>query len=229
MYTKSIGFAVALAIAVFSLGYMNAFAAKPTCPDHPSCKPPPVSPIMYTAELTGTVPGAFVFESKEVTPNAKEDGLQFEINPVVSPLRDDENGGDGRLLGDWFNVFNSCDALTTSVTPPESFMVDTVVDKGGHVRVGFIGIEYGPDDRPVEVVVQLIGTEEDFDEPFLPAPGKKSAFLLSQALLQGHTLKGIRPKGHCNKDGQRLDLYPDSKLVITASCRSGSEPPCTSE
>jgi hypothetical protein len=205
-----------LAVAVFSLGYVNPSAAKPFCPGHPSCKPPPDNPIKYTAELTGTIDGAFVFAPVIVTPDEKEVDLQFETNPLVSPL-----GGDEKK-GDWAMVFNSCDALVTPVTPPKSFMVNTFGGKGGGVRVGFIGIVYG--DPMVDVVVQLIGNCFNVDEcnaDFFPEPGNTSDFTLLQGVLQGHTLE--KPKGHCNKDRDRLDLLnPGSTLVITASCRTGT-------
>ena len=218
-----------LAIAVFSLGYVNPSAAKPFCPGSPSCKPPTDNPIAYTAELTGTSDGAFVFAPVIVTLETKAIDLQFETNPKVRPL-----GGNNKNTGDWFNVFNSCDALGPTNLPlteiPDDFQVATFGGRGGGHRVGFIGIVYGPLARQVDVVVQLIGTcrddvcRADFlpDDPVLdpntpdePASNTKSHLMVT-ALLQGHTLKGLKPRGHCNRDGHEVTLDPNSNLVITA-------------
>ncbi len=133
---------LALAIAVFSLGYVNPSAARPFCPGHPSCKPPSDNPIAYTAELTGTEAGAFVFAPVIVTLETKAIDLQFKTNPLVSPL-----GGNNKNTGDWFNVFNSCDALGPTNLPlteiPNDFEVDTLVSTTERLSVWFFGIAYG--------------------------------------------------------------------------------------
>ncbi len=126
-----------LAIAVFSLGYVNPSAAKPFCPGSPSCKPPTDNPIAYTAELTGTRPGAFVFDPVIVTLETKAIDLQFETNPPVSPLGTVAECFPSlcKDLGDWFNVFNSCDALGPTNLPlteiPNDFQEATFGGGGG--------------------------------------------------------------------------------------------------
>ena len=67
-----------------------AEAAPPACKGHnkndPGC--PGVGGlggVKYSAQLTGTSDGAFEFASEDVTPNEKENGLQFERKPLVIP------------------------------------------------------------------------------------------------------------------------------------------------
>ncbi len=85
-----------LAIAVITLGYANpASAAKPDCvadPTHPSCKTPPDSTIIYAAHLIATMEngdGEFEFGSAAkplpVILDVKDNSLQFDPNPTVSP------------------------------------------------------------------------------------------------------------------------------------------------
>ncbi len=142
---------LALAIAVFSLGYLNPSAAKPICPGHPSCKPPSVNPIKYTAELTGTIAGAFGFGPAEVTPDAKETDLLFkEPPPKVSPHGTSDQCGPQlplcKELGDWAEVFNRCDALGPTNIPadelPNDFEVDTLVGTTERLTVWYFGIVY---------------------------------------------------------------------------------------
>ena len=124
------------------------------------------------------------------------------------------------------NVFNDCDVLGPTPVPlddiPANFQVDSSIDKPGGVRVAFFGIVYGPAARQVDVGVQLIGdcfNTNGCNDDFIPDPAVDtghgmgiSEFILSHALLQGHTLKEIRPKGHCNKDGHTVDLDSTTTL-----------------
>ena len=174
------------------------------------------------AEATGN--GAFEWLGcVPVIPNEKETDLRFpdDLNPEVSPQGTLDECGPSlcKELGDWFNVFNSCDALgpTNLLLDeiPNDFQVGTVVVSAERLAVFFVGIVYG--DPEVDVVVRLRGTHADFQGPMLPAPGGTSKFRLSEAWLDGHTTAQGRRR-HCNRDGHEVDLVnPGSTLRITAT------------
>ncbi len=198
-----------------------AEAAPPACKGHnkndPSC--PGVGGlggVKYTAQLTGgssPMPGAFEFGSEDVTPNEKENSLQFDTNPMVRP------NGNQAYTGDWLDVFTDCKALGTSgFAIPTSFQVESVIEQPGGVRVVFIGITYGAPE--VSVVVQLIGTI--FDGSFLPvlpsdaSPGESVSIdhPMTISLVHGHTTSRGKT-GHCNRTGRTGTVA--STLTITAT------------
>ena len=214
-----------LAIAVVTLGYANPSFAAPLCsknPTHPRCITDGGGGdgITYTAHLTGAMPGGFEFGSEDVTPNEKENSLQFDTNPMVRPNGNQEN------TGDWLDVFTDCEVLGPSgFAIPEFFQVESVIEQPGGISVKFIGIKYGAPE--VSVVVHLIGTI--FDGSFLPvlpsdaSPGDSVSIdhPMTISLVHGHTTSQGR-KGHCNKTGRTGTVA--STLTITATAPPQPQP-----
>ncbi len=128
-------------------------------------------------------------------------------------------------------MLNDCTVLGGTTMVQSEIKEMSSIDRFGPSIAFYDVILTNADNLMVSVVVQLRGnTPEAF--PFLPVgdpttdnPTKIDHFMI-QGSVSGHTLKGIRPKGHCNKDGHSQDL-DGSTLTITA-CPAGTDfPNCT--
>ena len=179
------------------------------------------SGITYTAQLTSTFDqdGAFEFGPVNVTPNAKENNLRFLADFTVTP-----HGGD-KNVGAWVQVFNDCRALAPPMLPPNqipaNFPGDGAIDEAGGVFVTLTDIEVldAMGNPFVGLTLSLIGNCFNTDgctDDFIPAPGQMKEVELTRFWLTGHTVKGIKPKGHCNKEGRTPMLATHSTLKITA-------------
>ena len=187
---------------------------------HPNCPapdPPPPS-VTYTAQLTGAFPTVLV----DVSPNEKENTL-FP-NPGTGDLVFNRPSMYGTAQDAWDAVFNDCFILgpTGFVFPSFTVSAENLsYQKPGGVQVALGGIEVLDDGNPfVGLHLVLIGDvffDEPTDDPFVPAAGDTSTFMLTRFWLTGHTVKGIKPRGHCNKEGRTPDLGITSTLVITAT------------
>jgi len=217
-----------LAIAVFALGYANpSFAAPKNCVDddpRPSCPKddpepdPPTPSVTYTAQLTGV----FATDPVNVSPNGKENTLFPDFAGDLKFVRSLVDASPAQIA--WDLVFNDCAILgpTGFVFPSFTVSADNLsYQKPGGVGVALGGIEArDKDGNLVNLHLWLIGDEFDFGagKQFVPAVGETSTFDLKRFWLTGHTEKGVKPRGHCNKDGGTPDLgAPPNTLVITAT------------
>ena len=176
--------------------------------------------ISYTAKL---IAGAFTFDV-EADPYSKENGLR--------------NGGDldmihpddgGVLEATWNQVFNTCTELLAWDSVESIFVANDswTIERAGGVRVILrdivLPLKDTDETQEVEVRVQLIGNEFDFDDsnPFLPEPGSAIEYELTQFAISGSTVKGVHPRSGCQPSGgggfDIFDLIPHSTLVITAT------------
>ena len=176
-------------------------------------------PIVYTAELTA---GAFVFAPVNpvpVTPNQRENVLRSEEDLDL----DIDNLDIDDLLArvTWVDMFATCDELWEP-GPVEAFFVgedDWSIDKAGGVRVVFRHIE----DQGAEFRFQLIGSQFEFIDSFLPTPGLGSpadtrTYTLEHFAITAKSLAGGSggTKFCRTLGGDPLPLMEPSTLVITA-------------
>ncbi len=187
-------------------------AGNPNCP----APDPPTPSVTYTAQLTGV----FATDPVNVSPNGKENTLFPDFDGVLTFNRPSEANAQAA----WDAVFNDCFILgpTGFVFPSFTVSADNLsYEKPGGVQVGLGGIEVLKDGKPfVGLHLVLIGDEFDFsadDKQFVPAAGNTSTFPLTRFWLTGHTVKGIKPRGHCNKEHRTPDLLIESTLVISST------------
>ena len=173
--------------------------------------------IVYTAELTA---GAFVFAPVNpvpVTPNTREDVLRSEVNLNFDI---DDLMVDSPERATWVDMFATCDELWFP-GPVEDFFVgedDWSIHEAGGVRVVFRHIE----DQGAEFRFQLIGTEFEFMESFLPELNEVREYSLTEFAITAKSLAGgsggtkfCRTLG--GEFGNPLFLMPSPvTLVITA-------------
>ena len=171
-------------------------------------------PIVYTAELTA---GAFVFAPVNpvpVTPNQRENVLRSEESLNL----DIDDSPEPDTL---FDMFDTCVDLWDP-GPVEAFFVgedDWSIDKAGGVRVVFRHIE----DQGAEFRFQLIGSQFEFIDSFLPTPGLGSpadtrTYTLEHFAITAKSLAGGSggTKFCRTLGGDPLPLMEPSTLVITA-------------
>ena len=190
-------------------------AGNPNCP----APDPPEPSVTYTAQLTT---GVFPTGAVDVSPNGKENTLIPD--PGTGDLVFNRPSTAGAAQNAWDAVFNDCFILgpTGFVFPSFTVSADNLsYQKPGGVGVALGGIEArDKDGNLVNLHLWLIGDEFDFGagKQFVPAAGETSTFDLKRFWLTGHTEKGVKPRGHCNKDGGTPDLgAPPNTLVITAT------------
>ncbi len=223
-----------LAIAVFSLGYVNPSAAKPTCPGHPSCKPPPVDPITYTVELMGRVfqfpPGVPVREDGALFPEPAAPLIFLRPGGVAICDSDSTDNTDEAACA-WDAVFAACENFLgpnpiPGIGPPAMLVSGFTVPAGnwdirqpGGVRlVMSIPFDSNGNSPPIgdpyfSVSLQLIG-DTFFDNPKAPwlpvVPGSFIDYNIVDFWITGRTVKGVRPKNGCVSGGsaEQTDFDP---------------------
>ena len=239
MYTKSLGLALTLAIALMTLGYANpSFAAPKKCvadPDAPGCggddpPPPPTPALIYTVEVDA---GSFSFGPEPATLNGNETALS-----VTAEVTFYRPGGDDPICSNfnmqthleclaWDDVFNQCATPygPTLVPVIQSFVVSAgnlSVQRSGGRRVEMDDILLpNPDLDPpvdpfVEVWVHLIGPENNV-LPLLPRDDSGQLIAGTRAIpmervwFGGRTVKGITPKMACHPKGNGI---PDTVDIL---------------
>ncbi len=169
-------------------------------------------PIVYTAQLTA---GAFVFAPVNpvpVTPNQRENVLRSGVDLNFDIETSPESGT-------WFDMFDTCKDLWEP-GPVEAFFVgedDWSIHEAGGVRVVFRHIE----DQGAEFRFQLIGSQFEFIDSFLPELDEVREYVLTEFAITAKSLAGgsggtkfCRTLG--GEFGDPLLLTEPSTLVITA-------------
>jgi len=206
--------------------------------------------VTYTAERTQ---GVLSFGPVVVIPNEKQNSLFPDPNTAdlkffrPGPDSDFDNPNI-ELCSDhpatqvacqaYDDVFLNCDILRTATVVPSRFTVSAEnlsVQEPGGIRIALGGIDVLDafvDGEPfVGLHLQLIGlcfNDNGCTDDFVPVPVMDDVPVtkivpLTYFVLTGHTVKGKKPRGHCNKDGHTGDLAAPSTLVITAAkCTGGA-------
>ena len=206
------------------------------------------SGVTYTAERTE---GVLSFGPVIVIPNEKQNSLfadpntadlkffrpgpgsNFDIPNTASCAEHDDTAVACQAYDD---VFLNCDILRTAMVVPSRFTVSaenlSVQEPGGiGIALGGIDVLDASGNPFVGLHLQLIGlcfNDDGCTDDFVPVPAEDDVPVtkivpLTYFVLTGHTVKVIKPRGHCNKDGHTGDLAAPSTLVITAAkCTGGA-------
>jgi len=207
--------------------------------------------VTYTVQLTtGLFPTVLVYvtpNDKENTlfPDPDTDDLVF-VRPGGDVIPDDQtvcDRDDGEINTNtacmhWTTLFDDCDSLRMAGVDVPSFTVSAdnySIGRPGGIQVALGGIEVldaFPDGDPF-VGLHLTLSGECFGDDgctakFVPVPIMDNISVteivpLTRSWLIGHTVKGIKPRGHCNKEGRTPGLATTINLEITAAkCTGGA-------